>query len=122
MAVADVLVIVPPELGNGFILGGARVWPAANAEAARGLLLVGLDDPNVGLIALADDYFQGLDHLTRQVVERRVRPVVVPLPTRAALRPELERRVYLTELMRRAVGFKVVLTGGRRGEPSGPGR
>jgi vacuolar-type H+-ATPase subunit F/Vma7 len=108
---ADVLVIVPPELADGFHLAGSRVWPAADAATARGLLLAGLDDADAGIIALADDYFAALDGRTRRMVERRARPVVVALPTRVAIRPEQQRRAYLAELIRRAVGLKVVLGG-----------
>jgi vacuolar-type H+-ATPase subunit F/Vma7 len=109
MRMADVLVIVPPDLADGFRLGGARVRPAATAVAARELLLAGLDDPDAGIIALADDFFVALDRSTRAVIERRYRPVVVALPTRAALSPEQQRRAYLLELIRQAVGLKVVV-------------
>jgi vacuolar-type H+-ATPase subunit F/Vma7 len=110
---ADLLVIVGPELADGFRLAGARVWPAANAIVAQDLVLRGLEDPDAGIIALADDYIAALDPRTRRLVERRFRPLVVALPARPALTPEQQRREYLLELIRRAVGFKIVLGGGR---------
>jgi vacuolar-type H+-ATPase subunit F/Vma7 len=109
---SDLLVIVDPELADGFRLAGARVWPATDAAVARDLVLRGLEDPDAGIIALADDYFAALDPRTRRLVERRYRPLVVALPARPALSPEQQRREYLLELIRRAVGFKIVLGGG----------
>ncbi len=110
---ADMLVIVPPELADGVHLAGARVWPAADAQTARDLLLAGLDDQDAGIVAMADRYFDVLDARTRRLVEQRYRPVVVSMPTRVTLRPEEQRREHLSELIRRAVGLKIVLSGGR---------
>lgn len=109
---ADVLLIVPPDLADGFRLAGARVWPAADAQSARELLLAALADPDAGIVGLADEYFAALEAPLLRRIEQRPRPVVVPLPTRVAARPEEQRRAYLAELIRRAVGLKVVL--GRR--------
>lgn len=114
---ADVLVIVPPELADGFHLAGARVWPAANPEAARDRLLAGLADPDAGIIALADRYFAALDSHTRWLMEHRPRPVVIALPTQIVISSEQQRRAYLTDLIRRAIGLKVVLGTGRTAPP-----
>ncbi len=108
---SDVLAIVPRDLAAGISLAGARVWTADDQETARGLLLAALGDPDVGIVALAEGYLEALDARTRRLVELRYRPVVVALPTRVRLRPEEQRRVYLGELIRRAVGLKVVLSG-----------
>lgn len=106
---ADIVVIAPPDLADGFRLAGTRVWPAADAAIANKLVLESLDDPDAGIVALADSYFEVLDDRTRKLIERRYRPVVVSLPTQVTLSPEQQRRAYLVELIRRAVGFKVVL-------------
>jgi vacuolar-type H+-ATPase subunit F/Vma7 len=106
---ADILVIVPPQLADGFRLGGARVWSASDPDSARDLLRVGLDDPDAGIIAVADTYLAALDNRTRRLIEQRYRPVVVGVPTRAGALPRQQRRAYLAELLRRAVGIKVVL-------------
>lgn len=110
---ADVLVIVAPDLADGFRLAGARVWPAADAEAARALLIAALEDPDAGIIALADDYYAALDSRTRRLVERRPRPVVAAIPVQSTVSPEERRRANLVELIRQAVGVKVVLGPGR---------
>jgi vacuolar-type H+-ATPase subunit F/Vma7 len=106
---ADVVVIAPPDLVDGFRLAGTRVWPAADVAVANELVLKSLGDPDAGIVALADSYFEQLDSRTHRLLEHRYRPVVVSLPTRMALTPEEQRRTYLVELIRRAVGFKVVL-------------
>jgi len=115
--VPDVLVIVPPDLAEGFRLAGARVRPAADPAAARGILLEAVNDPEAGIVVLADTYYPALEPATRQRLERQHRPVVVPIPTRAVLSPEERRRAELQELIRRAIGLRVVL-GGRPGRGS----
>ncbi len=114
---ADVVVIAPPDLADGFRLAGTRVWPAPDSAVANELVLKTLDDADAGIVALADVFFDTLDSRTRRLVERRYRPVLVSLPTQVTLSPEQQRRTYLVELIRRAVGFKVVL--GERGLQQG---
>lgn len=110
---SDVALIVPPDLVDGYRLAGARVWAAADAGAAREILLAMLSDPDAGVVGVADELFAALDARTLRILEQRPRPVVVPIPTTVAARPEERRRAYVVELIRRAVGLKVVLGGGR---------
>lgn len=108
---SDVVLIVPPELVDGYRLAGSRVLAAADAAAAREILLGMLSDPDAGVVGVADDLFAALDARTLRMLEQRPRPVVVPLPTSVGARPEERRRAYVVELIRRAVGLKVVLGG-----------
>ena len=105
---ADVLAIVPRALADGFVLAGARVWAADGAEAARDLLIEALDDADAGLVALAESYFAALDQRTRRLVEQRARPLVFSLPT-GELESAGSHSNNLAELIRRAVGVRLVL-------------
>ena len=105
---ADVLAIVPGSIADGFALAGARVWPADGYETARDLLGRALADPDAGIVALAEPYFSDLDARTRHLVEQRARPLVVPLPIRE-VGAVGGYRGYLVDLIRRAVGTKLVL-------------
>lgn len=110
---SDVALIVRPSLVDGFRLAGARVWGAPDAGAARELLAGILDDPEAGVVGIDEDLYAALDTRTLRAIEQRSRPVVVPLPTHVVPRPEERRRAYVVELIRRAVGLKVVLGSGR---------
>ncbi len=105
---ADVLAIIPRSLADGFVLAGARVWAADGVEAARDLLIEALEDPDAGLVALADGYLAALDPRTRRLVEQRARPLVFSLPT-GEIGTAGRRGDYLAELIRRAVGVRLVL-------------
>jgi vacuolar-type H+-ATPase subunit F/Vma7 len=112
---ADVLVIVPPDLAEGFRLAGARAWIARSAAEARALLLAALEDSQAGIVGVADVFYAGLDAAASRAIVHRYRPVVVPVPTQAqvGLGGEEGRRAQLQELIRRAIGLRVVLGGGR---------
>ncbi len=94
-------------------MGGARAHGVTDLAAVRGLLLAALDDPQAGIIGVAEEYYSALDSATRRTVERRYRPVVVPIPTRVMARPEEVRRAALRSVLRRAIGLRVVLEGDR---------
>ena len=110
---SDVLVIVPPDLAEGFRLAGARAWTAHAPAEARALLLAALDDARAGIVGLADVYYAALDAAARRAIDRHYRPVVVPVPTQAGVSAEERRRAEIQELIRRAIGLRVVLGGGR---------
>lgn len=108
---ADVLAIVPHDLTAGFRLAGARAWTAESAAEAQALLVAALDDPRAGIVGVADVYYAVLDASTLQKIERHYRPVVVPVPTRAGVSEEQRRQTELQELIRRAIGLRIVLGG-----------
>lgn len=103
------LVIVPPDLVEGFELAGARAYPAADVGAVRSLLIAALEDAKAGIVGVAEKYYAALDSGTRRAAEHRYRPVVVEIPTDVLAHPEEQRRAVLQSLIRRAVGLRVVL-------------
>lgn len=106
---ADLLVIVPPDEADGYRLAGARVWPAEGPAEAQALVRSALADPSAGIVGVADVFFAELDRPTRTAIERHYRPVVVPLPTVRDERAEERRRAELQELIRRAIGVRIVI-------------
>lgn len=112
---STVVVIVPPHLADGFRLAGARVRTADNAAQALGLARESLSDPEAGLVALADVYYESLDAGARRLLDRSSRPVVLPIPTRAEISPTERRRAQLQEIIRRAIGLRIVLSRGSPG-------
>lgn len=107
---SSVVVIVPPPLADGFRLAGARVRTADNAMQALELARESLTDPDAGLVALADVWYEALDAGTRRLLDRSSRPVVLPIPTRAEVSPAERRRTQLQEIIRRAIGLRIVLS------------
>jgi vacuolar-type H+-ATPase subunit F/Vma7 len=106
---ADIVMIVPPDFEAGFLLAGARVLAAADASTARALLMEALADPDAGVVGYADIFDGALSAADRRSIERRYRPVVVPVPTSPTRTPEESRRAYVLELIRQAIGYRVVL-------------
>lgn len=106
---ADIVMIVPPDFEAAFRLAGARVLAAADASTARALLTEALADPDAGVVGYADVFDEALNAADRRSIERRYRPVVVPVPTSPARAPEGSRRAYLLDLIRQAIGYRVVL-------------
>lgn len=71
-----------------------------------------LRDPDAGLVALADVYYESLDPGARRQLDRSYRPVVLPIPTRVEVSPAERRRAQLQEIIRRAIGLRIVLSRG----------
>ena len=65
---ANVIAIVPSELADGFRLAGARVKTVVDAAEARLSLLSALEDPDAGVLALAEEFEEALDPVTRRKV------------------------------------------------------
>jgi hypothetical protein len=66
---ADIVVIVPEDLADGFLLGGARVRCASDAAQARSLLLASLGDPEAGIVGVADVFYGQLDPPARRAID-----------------------------------------------------
>lgn len=104
------VVLSSPALADGFRLAGpatveARPGPAAVA-AARALAGAG----DVGVLLVTTDLWSSLDERLRGALERSARPIVLPIPP-GVVTDVLTRRQLLGEMLERAIGYRIELTG-----------
>lgn len=101
-----VIIITDPDSATGFRLAGAEVIDADSPELAGciiGDLLAGQD---AGIIAVREDYYSAMDKSLLDKVERSYHPVIIPIP---APRKDDEESGYVERLLRRAIGYNVVM-------------
>jgi vacuolar-type H+-ATPase subunit F/Vma7 len=119
---ARVVVLASAGFADGFRLAGpathvARPGPEA-AQAARALAGEG----DVGVLLITADLWTSLDDRLRGSLERLPRPIVQPIPA-GTMTDVTTRRQLLGEMLQRAIGYRVELSGTREpGGPAGGGR
>lgn len=75
------VVITTAALGDGFRLAGAATVIATPGAGAEPLLRDVVARPDVALVAVTDDIWQGLPERTRASLESRAQPIVLGVPT-----------------------------------------
>jgi V/A-type H+-transporting ATPase subunit F len=109
------IVVTDPETADGFRLAGVSVVEAENADEAQDKIKLLLDDPNAGILAINEHFYDTIDEKTKEKIESVYRPIVIPLPIKETVEMAGERRAYLARLIHRAIGFDITLRG-REGE------
>jgi len=103
------VVLTDPESAVGFRLAGARPTAVNTAEEAQDVLEGLLEDEEIGLVAVNADYYNAMDEALKEKIEKRLYPLVVALPKPQIGLISEERTEYLARLIRRAIGFSIVL-------------
>ncbi len=113
---ARLVVVSSPGLADGFRLAGAATVEARAGREARGTLLALSSASDVGLLLVTADLWSSVDERLRGTLERLPRPVVLPIPA-GLVTDVTTRRQLLGEMLERAIGYRIELTGaeGRRG-------
>ncbi len=100
------VVVTGPDTAPGFRLAGAEVLEAASeAEAAR-IIPSLLNRDDTGILAISEEYMERLDPRLLEKIRKTYRPLVIPIPGKR--KPE-DRTSYLEGLLRRAIGYNIVL-------------
>lgn len=107
--------ITDPETADGFRLAGVSVVEVENADEAREKIRSLLDDPDAGILAVNESFYNAIDEKTQEKIDSIYRPIVIPLPIKESVEMAGERRAYLARLIHRAIGFDITLRG-REGE------
>lgn len=100
------MVLTDPDTAAGFRMAGVETREAANAEEVRRILPVLLQDEDAGIIAVSEEFMQGLDDRLTARIEQLSRPIVIPIPGRARGGGGM---AYIERLLRRAIGYNIVL-------------
>jgi len=107
---ASLIVVTSPALAAGFRLAGARTVSVRDAgEAAR--VIAALDAEDAGVLAIHAPYLDALPSALRRRLLAQPRPVVVAIPDGLTAEDPGQRRRRLSELLERAVGFRLRLPG-----------
>jgi vacuolar-type H+-ATPase subunit F/Vma7 len=107
--VARLIVLASRDLADGFRLAGAPTL-GIGADDVTAILAGLVAQPTVGIILVTSDLWAGLEERTRTAIERRGRPLVVPVPV-GELVEAGGRRAAIEEMLQRAIGFRMDLTG-----------
>jgi vacuolar-type H+-ATPase subunit F/Vma7 len=101
------MVITSAELAPGFQLAGVETFVAESVEAAERILRKLLTGDEASLIVVHWELLQAMGPGLRRRIELSYRPVVVDIPAGMRTAPGEERRRYVSELIRRAIGFHI---------------
>lgn len=101
------MVITTPDLAPGFQLAGVETFAVENAEKAEGILRELLTGAEASLIVVRQDLLQAMPPRLQRQLEASYRPLVMAIPGGGPTAPAEERRHYIAELIRRAIGFHI---------------
>jgi len=99
-------VVTDPDNATGFRLAGIDVMEIQNTEEVRTLLPSLLLKDDTGIIAINEDYMMSLDEKMMEKIEKSYRPIIIPIPSGVK---RLDRTSYIEGLLRRAIGYNIVL-------------
>ncbi len=100
------IVVTDPDTAPGFRLAGVEVIEAADSLDAKKIIPPLLLRDDTGIIAVNEEYLQLLDEKLMARIERTYRPIILPIPVHFK---GGEGSGYLERLLRRAIGYNVVL-------------
>ncbi len=108
----DIAVIGDEDLVNGLRLAGVRRYHIVKndhdiAEEVRKALTEMMDEPNVGVIVILEDYMKHVEDLMAQVKERRVLPpIIIEVPSKYGTRYK-DITKYYKSYIRKFIGFDI---------------
>ncbi len=104
------IVVTIPELVPGYQLAGVEAIAAATPEEAKTVLRQVFDQGEASLIVIPQNLLPKLDSRLRRQLETSIEPIVMTIPGSVSSAPTGARRRYITELIRRAIGFHITFS------------
>lgn len=101
------VVVVPPELADGFRLAGVTTYRAQSAEETATIVERLIDDGERGVIAVYEPLLTALPTALREHLEYTLSPIVVGLPSGLEAQSGAVRRARLAGMLQRAVGYHI---------------
>ena len=108
----DIAVIGDEDLVNGLRLAGVRRYHIVKGdhgtgEEVRQALTELIDEPDVGIIVMLEDYIQYVEDLMTQAKERKASPsVIVEVPSKYGSRYD-DVAKYYKAYIRKFIGFDI---------------
>jgi V/A-type H+-transporting ATPase subunit F len=100
------VIVTDSDRASGFRLAGAEVFEAKDTEEARAVIPPLLHKDDIGIVAVNEEYMLGLDEKLMDRIEKMHRPLIIPIPSK---KREVDRRTYIERLLRKAIGYNIVL-------------
>ena len=100
------VVVTDPDTASGFRLAGVDVLEASTIEEAKRIITSLLFKDDTGIVAVNEDFMDAMDEKVMERIEKTYRPIVIPIPSRAR---RVDRAEYIERLLRRAIGYKIVV-------------
>jgi vacuolar-type H+-ATPase subunit F/Vma7 len=108
----DIAVIGDEDLVNGLRLAGVSRYHIIEndhniSEEVRKALTEMMDEPNVGIIVILEDYMKHVEDLIAQVKERKgLPPVIIEVPSKYGTRYD-DVAKYYKAYIRKFIGFDI---------------
>ena len=100
------VIVTDSDRSSGFRLAGAEVIEADTKEEAKKVIPPLLFKDDIGIVAVEEEYMLSLDEKLMDRIEKMHRPLIIPIPSRSR---EVDRRSYVERLLRKAIGYNIVL-------------
>ena len=108
---ARFVVVSSAPLADGFRLAGpSTVVARPGADAITALRRV-VAEGDVGLVLVTADLWASVDERLRETLEHLPRPIVISIPA-GVVTDFTTRRQMLGEMLQRAIGYRIELSGG----------
>ena len=65
-----------------------------------------LHKDDIGIVAVNEEYMLALDEKLMDRIEKMHRPLIIPIPAKTK---EVDRRTYIERLLKKAIGYNIVL-------------
>jgi vacuolar-type H+-ATPase subunit F/Vma7 len=102
------MVITPPDLAPGFELAGVETFVVEDVDQAETILDQLLRGDEASLIVIRQGLLEAMSPRLQRRVSRSYRPVAIAVPGGIpTLASSGRRQRYLSELIRRAIGFRI---------------
>jgi V/A-type H+-transporting ATPase subunit F len=100
------VVVTDSDRASGFRLAGVEVLEAGSGAEAKKVITPLLYKDDIGIVAVNEEFMLALDEKLMNRIEKLARPLIIPIPSKSK---ELDRRSYIERLLRKAIGYNVVL-------------
>jgi len=100
------VVVTDSDRASGFRLAGVEVLEAQGADDAKKVIQPLLFKDDIGIVAVNEEFMLSLDEKLMSRIEKLTRPLIIPIPSKSK---ELDRQSYIERLLRRAIGYNIVL-------------
>jgi V/A-type H+-transporting ATPase subunit F len=100
------VVVTDSDRASGFRLAGVDVLEADTSDQAKKVIQPLLYKDDIGIVAVNEEFMLSLDEKIMDRIEKMHRPLVIPIPAKTR---ELDRRSYIERLLRKAIGYNIVL-------------
>jgi vacuolar-type H+-ATPase subunit F/Vma7 len=104
---SEILVIGEPEIIEGFALTGARIRPEGDPARMERILENYMRSRDVDIVVVTESLFVQAPEKTRVLAEKSGRPIFLTLPRPAGIEAWGEREDLISQIIRRAIGYRL---------------